>query len=309
MKTLATLCALAVLATSAALADGFQDTAGKHLDVMRGEKPIVRYMYGRDDSTDETRHETYKVYHHVMDPTGETTLTKGPGGEFTHHRGLFIGWNRLQHDGRAHDLWHMTDQATQAHREFLVQEADAEKSVIATRIDWLARGGEVVCVEETRTLTVWHNDPNAHVVIDFQSDLKAANGDINLLGDPEHAGMQYRASQDASVNKSATYIFHADGIDPTKDRDLPWVAMRYEMANGDVVVVQHMNHPDNPKDTLYSAYRDYGRFGAFFETPVADGETLTVKYRLRITKGEAPAVEALAAQYAAYAPAAEEKAE
>ncbi len=61
-----------------------------------------------------------------------------------------------------------------------------------------------------------------------------------------------------------------------------------------------MNHPQNPKSTLYSAYRDYGRFGAFFQRELAAGESLDLKYRIRITLGETPDRSVLQRQYDAY---------
>jgi hypothetical protein len=49
-----------------------------------------------------------------------------------------------------------------------------------------------------------------------------------------------------------------------------------------------MNHPDNPKSTVYSAYRDYGRFGAFFTKELSEGQTLALNYRVWVGKGELP---------------------
>jgi len=64
--------------------------------------------------------------------------------------------------------------------------------------------------------------------------------------------------------------------------------------------VQHMNHPENPKPTLYSAYRDYGRFGAFFKHTISSGETLKLRYRIWIADGEMPKREALSNKYSAF---------
>ena len=170
---------------------------------------------------------------------------------------------------------------------------------MSTQVHWLTSDGETVCLDEVRTVTVHHNDKDAHLLLDFETELKAVNGDVNLKGDPEHAGFQYRPHNDVVGNKSAKYLFHADDATAKKTPDLPWVCMTYEL-NGKKYSVQHMNHPNNPKGTKYSAYRDYGRFGAFFQEPINDGESLKLKYRIRITLGDAPARDALAAQYKAY---------
>ena len=281
--------------SSAAFAqqNGFVHEEGSHIDFLRNGKPLVRLMYAFDDSTKEKRHETYKVYHHVFDAAGENVITKGPGGQFTHHRGIFIGWSKLAHKGKRFDLWHMRD-CTIEHQRFVKQEADDESSTVTSVNHWLNPEGEIV-LEETRTLTV-HDDDSAHLLADFVTELKAVNGEVLLDGDPEHAGVQYRPHDEVSKNKSATYTFHADGIDAHKARDLPWVALTYKLGDK-VYTVQHMRHADNPSDSLYSAYRNYGRFGNFFVTKIADGDTLTLRYRFRITPGEAPNRDELAKQY------------
>ncbi|MFP6658945.1 MAG: DUF6807 family protein, partial [Pirellulales bacterium] len=277
----------------------FREEAGKHLDFLQNDKPIVRYMYAFDDSTDQARHETYKVYHHVFDPAGEAFITKGSGGKYTHHRGIFIGFARLGHGGKTYDHWHMAN-VNIRHKQFVEKEANDKSAAVTSLIHWNATDGKPI-IEEQRTLRVHFFDKNAHLLTDFVSRLKAVNGEVVLKGDPEHAGMQYRPANEVAQNKSAKYTFHADGINPKKDRDLPWVALTYKLGQ-QLYTVQHMRHPDDPSDSVYSAYRDYGRFGNYFVHTIADGDSLTVRYRLRITLGAAPSREVLAAEYEKYAP-------
>ena len=80
-----------------------KDTKGKHLDILSGDKVLVRYMYEHDTSTAEKKHATYKPYLHVFDAEGKAPITKGPGGQFTHHRGIFIGWSKLGFNGKSYD--------------------------------------------------------------------------------------------------------------------------------------------------------------------------------------------------------------
>ncbi len=51
---------------------------------------------------------------------------------------------------------------------------------------------------------------------------------------------------------------------------------------------------------IYSAYRDYGRFGAFFKKKIASGETLALRYRIWVVEGELPDREELAAKHSAF---------
>jgi hypothetical protein len=278
-------------------ADGFKDEKGKHLDILHKGKPLVRYMYAYDQSTKEAAHETYKVYHHVMDEEGKDTLTKGAGGKFTHHRGLVVGWAKLKVGDKGYDTWHMKN-CTIKHIKIVKQEATKEASTLTTEIHWLANDGSKI-LEETRTVKVYHNDDAAHALIDWSTTLKASDGDLQLKGDPEHAGFQYRPHNDVAGNKSAKYTFHKDGLNLKKDYDLPWVGETYELR-GKKYTVQHMNHPDNPKKTVYSAYRDYGRFGAFFQTDIKNGESLTIKYRIRVISGDKIDRSGFDEQYSAY---------
>ena len=291
-----TLCAL-TFALPCAAAGSFQHVEGQKIDFLVDGKVLLRYMYANDLADETTRHNTYKVYHHVLAPDGTSLMTKGPGGKYTHHRGIFMGWNKMGYGGKRFDTWHMKETRI-VHQKILRQKGGKNSSTLSTLLHWVL-GEDTVAVAETRSLTVHHTDEEAHLLLDFNTTLQAVNGAVDLKGDPEHAGFQYRPHNDVAVNKSAKYTFHREGVDPKKDLDLPWVALEYEL-NGATYTVQHMNHPQNPKASLYSAYRDYGRFGAFFQQQIAAGESLELKYRIRITLGKTPDRAILQRQYHAY---------
>lgn len=273
------------------------DQEGQYLDVLKPSgTPILRYVYLRDTSTSEKTFDTAKVFAHVMAPNGKTTLTKGPGGKFAHHRGIFIGWSKLKHAGQRHDLWHVRHTA-QLHQEFLKTSAGENGAEVKSRITWVGNHDETV-LEEERTHRVV-SEEDAYTVIDFVSKLKAVNGEVILDGDPEHAGIQFRPSQQVAENKSATYVMPEEGLDPREDLDLPWVAGTFRVDD-QAWTVQHMNHPSNPSGARWSAYRDYGRFGPFTVVEIPDGETQTFRYRFRITRGETPPREQLAKHYQHY---------
>ena len=259
------------------------DMEGKHADIVTPDgKVILRYMYDRDTSNPETTFDTAKVFAHVMSADGQTPLTKGAGGKFPHHRGIFIGWNKLDQGGKKHDLWHVRN-TVQKHREFEEIEFAKKGARITSFIDWVGVDGEVV-IEEKRTYKVMSVD-GVHAMIDFSSTLTATNGNVELNGDPEHAGVQFRPSQLVAENKSATYTFHNEDIDPTKVLDLPWVAESFQIGE-QWWSVQHMNHPSNPEGARWSAYRDYGRFGPFTVVKIADGESTIFRYRFCVTQGK-----------------------
>ena len=70
----------------------WQDNQGKHIDLLWGKKKIARYVYEKMDPNDRER--TYKPFHHIFQTNGKEFLTKGPGGKFTHHRGIYFGFSK-----------------------------------------------------------------------------------------------------------------------------------------------------------------------------------------------------------------------
>lgn len=304
----------------------FRDEPGQGLDVLLDGRAVARYMYARDLSTPERDNATFKTYWHFYDAQGKSFITKGPGGLFPHHRGLFLGWNKLSDLTPSAatatatlpastpappmwDLWHMTKKAAQVHQKFLVQEAGPVLARTTALIHWNDGEGKPLLSEE-RTVTFFRTGTD--LLLDWQSKLSPERDIIRLDGDPEHSGLQFRPSDDVGKNlkpgevaakdakrTSVTYLFPRDGVDAHKELDMPWAAMQFELY-GQPYSVQHLNAPDNPKSTLYSAYRDYGRFGAFAKGVVTRDKPLLVRYGIAITNGALPSRAVLAARYDAF---------
>jgi len=227
-----------------------------YLDLIFNGRKAARYMYAYDVSNPQRVFETYKPFLHVFDAQGENLLTNGPDGIhpyvknkvlYPHHRGIFIGWNRLEFGGQRYDFWHMSG-GVQVHQKFLALTAGPVLARFRALIHWNDKNGMPVIVEQRET-TIFRQSSPAILLLEFQTELKAVRADVYLNGDPEHAGFQYRAHNDVASGGpevKATYLFHEDGIDPKKDVDLPWAAMSYGL-NGRQYSVQYMNHPHNPK--------------------------------------------------------------
>ena len=238
----------------------FTDLGTGELDVQVSGNTLGRYMFNHDPSTADSLHDTYKPFLHVIDPNSGTPITKGPGGQFTHHRGIFLGWNRLTTEEGRFDLWHM-NKGLQVHQSFSRKQVDHKEASFTSNIHWLIPGDRMV-INEQRTFRFSHDsNSNTIAIIDLITRLNPSM-DLKLDGDPEHAGVQYRPADEVD-KKATTYLFPKDSQDPRKDFNMPWVAEYYTL-NGNSYSVYHMNHPDNPQPTRYSAYRNYGRFGAFF---------------------------------------------
>ena len=272
----------------------FRDVAGQHLDVLIDGKVAVRYMYAHDPAAaaDKARRaETYKPYLHVFDADGKEPITQGAGGkQFPHHRGIYIGWQKLGFEGKRYNFWEMAS-GDIVHQQFAAQKADADSATFTSVTTWVPTGSDKPVVEEERTTTVRRAPAPGRLVIDFASKLTAPNGDVVLDGDPEHGGIQYRPAGELKTSETV-YTYPVANADPHKDTDYPWVGQTYSLRGKRYSVVD-INHPQNPKGTRVSAYRDYGRFGMFPKAEVKKGQSLTVRYRFVIADGEMPPAETI----------------
>src|SRR5436190_7584765 len=98
----------------------------------------MRYMYSKlDEQTKEARSATFKPYHHVYDPSGKRLMTKGPGGLFPHHRGIFFGFNRISYgEGKKADTWHCNNKESEQHVETLLEEVGPVLGRHRVKINW-----------------------------------------------------------------------------------------------------------------------------------------------------------------------------
>jgi len=272
----------------------FNDTAGKHLDVLQEGRLLARYMYAYDPSSPDRLEQTSKPFLHVFDPDGRTPITNGPGGEYPHHRGIFIGWRKLTVGDKSYNFWGMND-GHQVHRTFVMH---TDKTGFTSLVDWVATDGKVLLTEE-RSFRFLPPTAPAYAVIETGSKLKAVAGDAVLDGDPEHAGLQFRPANELD-RASTEYVFPKENADPRVDRDYPWVGESYTL-NGKPFSIVYLNHPQNPIDAVISAYRDYGRFGAFFKAAIPQGGERTLRVRFLIIAGPMPSADLIQNAYNQFA--------
>lgn len=276
----------------------WSDSEGKARELAYGDRPVMRYMYERiDNSTPERRGETYKVYHHVFDPRGTRLVTKGPGGLFPHHRGLFYGFNRIQYaEGKKKaDTWHCNNGEFQSHEQFVGEDAGPVLGRHRLRIDWHGQDG-IVFAQEERELSAYQLAGGT--MIDFASRLTSTVGKVKLDGDPQHAGFQFRAAQEVP-DKTAkqTYYLRPDGKgepekfrnwdDKTRDPatvNLPWLGLAFVLGDQRYSCL-YIDAPTNPRESRFSE-RDYGRFGCYFEYELDEGKPLEISYRVWLQEGE-----------------------
>lgn len=281
----------------------YTEGAGKPVDLLFGDRPVMRYMNAKHDAATKDTHElTFKPFHHVFDPaTGKVLLTNGAGHaadkslQFPHHRGLFMGWMTIKYGAnQTADNWHGKDGVYTEHEKTLATEAGPVVGRQRSAINWYGKDG-LLFAEETREVSAF-NVPGG-TLIEFASVVTTKLPKVTLDGDPQHAGFHFRAAMETATKYAKeTYYLRPDGKDsPGKTRNwdpktkqgpvnLPWNAMSFKVADKRYTAV-YLDRPENPKEARFSE-RDYGRFGSYFVYDITPTTPLKVKYRLWIQEGE-----------------------
>lgn len=277
----------------------FKDTPGEYVDVLFGDRPVLRYVNKPRDAANH--YLTFKPFHQVFDPeTGKELLSSGAHPntkefQFPHHRGLFFGFNKISYgDKQTADIWHGTKNVYSTHTKMTQTEAGEVFATHTAAIGWYGEDGKEFA-QELRTVTVY-NVPGG-TMIDWSTELKTELPKVRLDGDPQHAGFHFRATQEVSKTNKETYFLRPDGKgkpgetrnwdakakDP-KTVNMPWNAMSF-VTGGKRYTALRINHPDNPKETRGSE-RDYGRFGDYFEYDLTPAQPLKLKYRVWVQRNE-----------------------
>jgi len=279
----------------------------EYLELSYGDRPVLRYMMKPLD--EKNREQTYKVYHHVYSPDGKQIITKGPGGQFTHHRGIFYGFKVSYGEDlkKVADIWHCTKGTHQSHEGVASVDVGPVVGRHVVKIDWHGVEKEVFA-QELRELTAYNT--LGGTLIEFASVVTPVAGKIKVDGDPQHAGFHFRASNEVhEKTKAQTYYLRPDGKDKpgatrnwdagknSAHKNLPWNAMSV-VVGGERYTVGYLDLPTNPKEARFSE-RDYGRFGSYFVSEATTGKPLRVNYRLWLQPGETT-VEEMQARSAAF---------
>jgi len=259
----------------------FKEGSG-YSDLLYGKTPVLRQMTAYDPTSKDSLHQTYKTFHHVWGFHGDGFITKGAGGQYTHHRGLFIGFSKTRVGDKQWDFWHC--KGVSVRHEKYDPAAEAMGPVlgrILSQTGWYDPDGKVV-VRDYRQVTAWRQ-VEAQALLDFVITIEAVSDKVSLKGDPQHAGFQYRAveSKPGKGNKT-TYVRSTESTGGKNDvwEGAEWITGIFQHGENNYAVT-HMDHPKNPRPTVYST-RNYGRFGAYFEKDLKKGEKLELRYRIFI---------------------------
>lgn len=263
-------------------------------DLRFGERPVIRYMYTPFDGTNKATIDiTRKPYYHVFDPDGSRLITKGEGGLYPHHRGIFYGHNKIKVAGRDKpiDVWSAAD-AHQIHTRFVREYAGPVFGGHVVTVDWIDRQGKAFATE-TRTIRVFRS-PRNETLIQFDTTIVTDDGPVALeSSNNHHGGVQFRPPQAVAENKVNTRFLRpgrwttmpadkAIDVEQHPDfKDLPWDAIQYKLGDRSYTVADLCN-PKNPRNAEMSE-RDYGRFGEYSTWQLTKDKHLSLTYRFWIT--------------------------
>lgn len=272
----------AVLACSAVYAQSESKVYGDRAELWLGGSLWLNTLTPTFDP--DRAEDTYKVYTHVYNFAGTEPITKGVGGKFTHHRGLFIGWKDTLVGGTDYDTWHMPN-CYQRHAKWAGFPTKGTGIWQIEHIDWCALDGKPF-ITEVRSIGAWPHKSGARV-IDFVSELTSRAGTIQLKGDLQHAGMQIRMAQEVAEHEDTTSYVLPQGAATEPDDKVTgaWWACCNCSIGGKTYSVIHMTHPSLGQVPVYSI-RKYARFGAFWEPTLEEGKPQS--YAFRVVVSETP---------------------
>ncbi|MDE2642699.1 MAG: PmoA family protein [Verrucomicrobiota bacterium] len=256
---------------------------GKAVDVLQDGKAVARLVHGEGQ---------IKPFLHIFGSGGE--LVTNPGldregkgaGLFNHHRGIFIGWNKVSSELGNYDMWHKGGPGNGRYDIVKFENKTTKNSAsIVAHIKWRATQkdaiGSDVMISERRTFNV-SRPGGIYTQVDASFELKAER-DVSLAGDLQHAGVHFRAHTEvATRNKETSYLWepaNAAGKGRVIDGNHQWARLLFPIGKR-WYTAQEMNAPANGVKEL--SWRDYGRFGYFLPKQLKKGEPFNLKFRFAI---------------------------
>lgn len=251
---------------------------GRKVEIRADGQLAATFIYGEGQT---------KPFLHLFGSEGDCLTEWGAKQQFPHHRGFFIGWNKIASDLGTFDLWHMKGGQMSVAR-FEKIEGGRDSSRLVAIVEW--RGGKKdasgsdLLLTETRTLVISRPQPR-RTQVDATFVLKAAR-DLMLGGDLQHAGVHFRGSKELGSRKDQTsYVWEPELPGPegkVQSPELKWARLTFPVGVRWYSATL-LNAPGNPVEQL--SWRDYGRFGFFFTRSLKNDEALSLRYRL-LTKHE-----------------------
>ena len=271
----------------------FSGDYGSSRKLSDGHGPILSiFCEPYDKSTPQRKEATFKTFTQVFDPEGDELVTKGLGGKFPHHRGLFYGFMKTTYSGGIVDTWHCKDGVHLNLTGPGIEEIGPIAARVTLPVGWYGKKDDLFANEDRQFTAI---RAGRALVIDFDSRVIPISGGMKVDGDPQHAGFHFRAAGEvADKTEKETVYLRPTGKDmpgatrnwpDRKDHiNLPWNCMQFS-ANGKRYSATYVNHSANPGESRFSE-REYGRFGCYFVNEATREKPLVVQYRIVVRRGE-----------------------
>lgn len=274
------------------------DPPGRKVDIALDGKLVARFIYDNDPATPRGKAQI-KPYLHVYGEDGDCLTQWDPKQTYPHHRGIFIGWNKIESDlggppkkgttekdpKGTFDLWHFDKGGKMDVLKFEKLEGGQDRATLVATILWHGgnkdASGSDLLLTETRTMIISRPAPDK-TQIDAHFELKAAR-DLVLGGDLQHSGVHFRSTAELTLQKRAgetAYVWEPDVPGPggkASSKEFKWARLVLPVGTH-WYTVTHLNAPSNPVEEL--SWRDYGRFGYFFKKELKKDEVLKLDYRI-----------------------------
>ena len=281
------LVSLAFALCAAVHAEWVIENAGKdghqRLLFKKDGRPVAEFVYGDEE---------LKPYVHVYGKENERLTEWAPDQQFSHHRGIFIGWNRIRSDLGRYDLWHLRNGGRmQVVKPVTSGTTPDGKAFFEAEIEWHGGSkdeqGNSLLLRELRRFEI-ASPQFGETIVDAQFHLSAAR-DLQLGGDLQHSGIHFRGSRELLQRKDETSYLWEPPLPgrggKVESPDLKWCRLLFPIGQNWYSATE-LNAPSNPVEEL--SWRDYGRFGFFFSKELAKGEELKLKYRFITEPTDSP---------------------
>jgi hypothetical protein len=295
-----------VLFTVGTIAMAIGNTSAAEISVQRSENDVIVKIDGQLFTEYLIRSGTKPILWPILGPTGKPMTRAYPMQQGTketkdhvHQRSLWCTHGNVN----GVDFWMESPGkgGTIQHRQFVKVEGglgpEKGTAVVVTQNDWLDPKGNRVC-EDERTLTFGADDHARW--IDFDIKIKATAGPVTF-GDTKEGTFAVRVPETIRVDsKRGGRIINSRGQTDAAAWGKPaeWVDY-YGPVEGQVVGVAILNHPHSFRFPTYWHVRTYGLFAAnpfglkeFTNgekqgaQTIASGETLTLRYRVLLHRGD-----------------------
>ena len=256
---------------------------GSRLNIRQEDQLLAAWSYGEGQ---------FKPYLHVFGANNVRLTNSGldkdgnSAGTFGHHRGIFIGWNRIESELGRRDLWHMKGTQMEI-QKFTQLVTTGEHAVTQAHIHWRAGLSDSLeadlLIDELRTISISKPDAKS-TQIDFASRLEAAR-DLQLNGDLQHAGVHFRAENEVHSRRSETAYVWSPDLEANqrgmKSDEWQWATLIFPIGDRWFRCTE-MTAPSNEFSEL--SWRDYGRFGFFDKKELKKDETLQLRFRFLVSE-------------------------